>query len=114
MRRHLLLAAPLIVLSLLFGASPAAAQVPTTTQETGTWVGAVVPHGTHFDYVGRPCPVEAEVCAEFVARYLIVPTSRQALFALADVAGGEAALTGRLVTFSFGEHHGVLFVSAVS
>lgn len=73
-----------------------------------------MPHAGHLDYVGSPCPVEAEVCAEFVARYRIVPTTPQAYFALADAAGGEAALTGRLVTLPFGEHHGILFVSSVS
>ena len=113
MRRHLLRVGCVVGLSLFLLASPAAAQVGTGT-ETGTWVGQVVVHGGHFDYVGSPCPIEAEVCAEFVARYRIVPTTRQAFFALREAAGGEAALTGMLLTRSFGEHHGILFVSRVS
>ena len=113
MRRHLLLAACAVALSLFLTAGPAGAQAGTVG-ETGTWVGQVVPHGGHFDYIGSPCPIEAEVCAQFIARYRIIPTTRQAYFALAQVAGGEAALTGRLVVLSFGEHHGILFVSHVS
>ena len=112
MRRALLLVASVIGLVIL-PAAPAASQVPTVGQETGTWVGQVVPHGSHFDYVGLPCPVEAEVCIQIEVRYLLVPTTRQAYVALAEASGGDAALTGRLLTIPIGEHQGILFVSSV-
>ncbi len=116
MRRAAVLMACLVGLSLFAVASPAGAQVATPPFEvsTGTWVGQVVAHEGHLDYVGSPCPIEAEVCAAFIARYLIVPTTAQAFFALASEVGGTATLRGTLLPISFGEHHGILFVSAVS
>jgi hypothetical protein len=108
----------LTALMLLGGVHAAPAATAQATQnvtlgETGTWVGDVVRHGSHFDYVGRPCPVEVDVCAEFVARYRIVPVTAQAFLALPTVAGGPARLTGRLLTYSDAEHQGILFVSRV-
>jgi hypothetical protein len=94
-------------------AGPAATASAETT-EHGTWVGAVERHGTHFDYVGRPCPVEAEVCAAFIARYRIVPLTREARTALAAAAGGTAALEGFLVPRGDGAHQGLLFVYSVN
>ncbi|MCA1703699.1 MAG: hypothetical protein LC808_10745 [Actinobacteria bacterium] len=116
MRRRLLLVAFLVGLGFFHVAAPARAQVTSRPQLTspGTWVGEVVVHENHLDYVGSPCPIETEICAAFIARYLIVPTTAQAFFALQSSVGGTAALTGRLLPVSFGEHHGVLFVSAVS
>ena len=87
---------------------------PAATDLGGYRVGQIVSHQNHLDYVGSPCPIESEVCAAFIARYLIVPTTTQAFFALQSSVGETAALTGRLVSVSFGEHHGVLFVSSVS
>ena len=101
------LAAAALVGALLVGmASPASAE----TRERGTWVGAVERHGTHFDYVGRHCPIEAEVCAAFIARYRIIPVTRQARAELADAEGGHAALEGFLVPRGDRDHHGLLFV----
>ena len=116
MRRGLALVACLVGLGVLSLAAPARAEVATSPQltSTGTWVGEVVRHEGHVDYVGSPCPIEAEVCAAFIARYLIVPTTAQAFFAVRSSVGGTAALTGRLLPVGFGEHHGILFVSAVS
>ena len=116
MRRRLLLVAFLVGLGVFSVAAPAGAQVTSAPQLTsvGTWVGQIVPHENHLDYVGSPCPIESEVCAAFIARYLIVPTTAQAFFALRSSAGGTAALTGRLLPVTFGEHQGVLFVSSVS
>ncbi len=101
------LAAAALVGALLIGmASPASAE----TREWGTWVGAVQHHGTHLDYVGRPCPVEVDICAAFIARYRIVPVTRQARAELADAAGGHVALEGFLVPRGDRGHQGVLFV----
>ncbi len=91
---------------LVGSASPASAQ----TRQWGTWVGAVEQHGAHLDYVGRPCPVEVEVCAAFVARYRIVPVTREARRQLPGAVGGTAALGGFLVPRGDGTHHGLLFV----
>ncbi len=107
--RHLARFLVVIVLAagVLVGAgSPASAQA----RQRGTWVGAVEQHGAHYDYVGRPCPVEVEVCAAFVARYRIVPVTREAWRELPGAAGGTAALEGFLVTRADRVHHGVLFV----
>ena len=100
-------AAMLLTVGVLAGSATSAS---AETREWGTWVGAVEQHGSHFDYVGRPCPVEAEVCAAFVARYRIVPVTRQARAALPAAAGGTATLEGFLVLRGDGTHHGLLFV----
>ena len=105
-----------VVAAVLLTAAVLAGTATTASAETrqfGTWVGAVEQHGSHFDYIGRPCPVEAEVCAAFVARYRIVPVTRQARAALPAAAGGTATLEGFLVLRSDGVHHGLLFVSDV-
>jgi hypothetical protein len=70
----------------------------TQTVQTGTWVGQVERNGNHYDYVGRACPVEVEICVDILARYPIVPQTLQAWEALPRVAGGTARLTGSLVT----------------
>ena len=116
MRRAVLLVACLVGLSVLSVAAPARAQVTSPPQltSTGTWVGQIVAHEGHLDYVGSPCPIETEVCAAFIARYRIVPTTVQAFFALQSSVGATAALTGRLLPVAFGQHHGVLLVAAVS
>ena len=116
MRRGLLFVACLVGVGVLSLTAPAQAQVTPVPRltPTGTWVGQIVSHEGHLDYVGSPCPIETEVCAAFIARYLIVPTTAQAFFALQSSVGETATLTGRLLPASFGVHHGVLFVSAVS
>ncbi|HEX2047190.1 MAG TPA: hypothetical protein VHF27_05465 [Acidimicrobiales bacterium] len=103
-----LLAAVVLTAAVLTGAATAAS---AESREWGTWVGRVERHGAHFDYVGRPCPVEAEVCAAFVARYRIVPLTREARTDLPAAAGGTATLEGFLVPRGDGTHHGLLFVS---
>lgn len=115
-RRRLLLVAFLASLGFFSMAAPARAQLASPPQLTsaGTWVGQVVGHGNHLDYVGSPCSIESEVCAAFIARYLIVPTTAQAFFALQSSIGENAALTGRLLPVNVGEHQGVLLVSSVS
>ena len=104
------LTALLLTVGVLAGAATSAS---ADTRERGTWVGSVERHGSHYDYVGSPCPVEAEVCAAFVARYRIVPLTRQARNALAEAAGGAATLEGFLVPRGDGTHQGLLFVSEV-
>ncbi len=112
MRRCLRLLAGLVLAAgLLAGAmSPASAE----TRQVGTWVGAVEAHGNHYDYVGRPCPVEVDVCIAAVYRYRIVPASRQAALALPAVAGGNASLEGFLTTRGARQHQGVLVVHRVT
>ncbi len=105
-----LLVAMVLTAGVLAGAATSAS---AETREWGTWVGAVEHHGSHLDYVGRPCPVEAEVCAAFVARYRIVPVTRQARSDLPAAAGETATLEGFLVPRGDGTHQGLLFVSEV-
>ena len=105
-----MLAAVLLTVGVLAGSATSAS---AETRESGTWVGAVEQHGAHYDYVGRPCPVEAEVCAAFIARYRIVPLTRQARAELSAASGGTATLEGFLVPRGDGTHHGLLFVSEV-
>ncbi len=104
------LATMLLTAGVLAGAATSAS---AETREWGTRVGTVERHGTHYDYVGRPCPVEAEVCAAFVARYRIVPLTREARNDLSAAAGGTATLVGFLVPRGDGTHQGLLFVSDV-
>jgi hypothetical protein len=94
-------------------AGPVGAAGAQTARQSGTWVGTVEAHAGHFDYVGRPCPVEVEFCAAFIARYRIVPLTREARTALAEAEGGTATLEGFLVSLGDGTHHGVLFVWTV-
>ena len=106
-----LLAALVLAVGLMGGAtSPASAE----TRQYGTWVGTVESHGNHYDYVGRPCPVEVDVCIAAVYRYRIVPASRQAALALPEVAGGNASLEGFLITRGDRQHQGVLVVYRVT
>jgi len=83
------------------------------TRQSGTWVGTVERHGSHFDYVGSPCPVETEVCIAIEVRYRIVPVTRQANQALPRVAGQSASLEGSLVSRSDRDHAGTLLVERV-
>ena len=112
MRRFSRLLAGLVLAAGLMGGaiSPASAE----TRQVGTWVGAVERHGNHYDYVGRPCPVEVDFCIAALYRYRIVPTSRQAVLALPQVAGGTASLEGFLVPRGDRQHQGVLAVHRVT
>ncbi len=112
MRRISRLLVGLVLAAGLMGGavSPASAQ----TRPSGTWVGVVESHGNHFDYVGRPCPVEVDVCIAVVHRYRIAPVTGQALLALPGVAGGPASLEGYLITRGDRQHQGVLVVSRVT
>lgn len=92
-------------------AAPAGADAGDRRQKK-TWVGQVERHGRHYDYVGSPC-AEGEVCAQYVARYRIVPTTRQAARALRRVEGQSARLTGRLGSSRELDHQGRLMVSRV-
>ena len=116
MRRLPLLVAGVLGMCLLGMGTPATAQVtaPPIAGQTGTWVGQVVRHDGHFDYVGSPCPIEVDFCIQIEVRYRIAPVTAQAIRALPTVAGQTAALTGRLLPLSAGPHAGVLFVSHVA
>jgi carboxypeptidase family protein len=60
------------------------------------WRGLVEAVDGGFDYVGRPCPEKAEVCAQSVARYPIQPNGRSTSRALEKAAGSDARLKGHL------------------
>lgn len=114
---RLILALALVASLTLFLAVPAraatAAQTPTPVQ-TGTWVGEITEDGGHFDYVGRACPVEQDICIKILATYRIVPITPQAAKALPDVAGGSAKLSASLAPVPDDGHLGTLFVWKVS
>ncbi len=97
----------------LLGVVPAASAQEAETQ-TGTWKGIVVEDGGHFDYIGSPCPVQAEVCIQAIYTYRIVPLTRQAARALPRVAGGQARLTGYLDYTGGEDHQGTLYVWRVT
>jgi len=82
--------------------------------ESGTWRGMVVEHSDHFDYVGSPCPVQADFCIMAIYTYEIVPVTRQAAAALPRVAGRQASLTGYLVPADDDQHQGILYVDRVT
>jgi hypothetical protein len=105
------LAAALILVTCLFAAVPAAA-APLERRARKTWVGQVERHGRHYDYVGSPC-AEGEVCAQYIVRYRVVPTTRQAARGLRRAEGHGARLTGWLVSVRAPGHQAGLMVSRV-
>lgn len=82
--------------------------------ESGTWIGQVERDDGHFDYVGSPCPIEAEFCIDAIYRYRIVPTTFQAARALPTVVGKSAELKGKLDPTGDDTHQGTLFVERVT
>ena len=78
-----------------------------------SWLGQVQRHHGHFDYVGRPCPAQEDVCADYVAHYRIVPTTRQAEAGLRRAAGHWGRLWGELFPARDADHQGTLRVSLV-
>jgi hypothetical protein len=99
----------LVVNGLLFGPAADAATRPAPK----TWFGQVERHNGHFDYVGRPCAEQEDVCADYIAHYRIVPTTRQARQALPRIAGHWARLWGEFVPTREAGHTGTLRVSYV-
>src|SRR5260221_1516866 len=97
------------------GVGPARAAAPTTKPaKTQTWIGQVQRQGRHFDYVGQPCPVATGMlCANYVARYRVVPQNPAAARALRQVAGGQARLRARFTTAHDPGHQGTLLARAV-
>lgn len=92
-------------------ASPVAA---APGDEEQTWYGTVEEHGRHYDYLGRPCPVEErDPCPEYEVTYEIVPTTTQAARALPKVAGQRARLIGYRQLVRKPRHSGTLMVSRV-
>jgi hypothetical protein len=101
--------AALVVSGLLFGPAADAATRPAPK----TWFGQVERHNGHFDYVGRPCAESEDVCADYIAHYRIVPTTRQAERALRRAAGHWARLWGEFTATREAGHTGTLRVSYV-
>ncbi len=116
MRRFVrLLAAAVLAAGVMGGVMGGAmSSASAETRQSGTWVGAVERHGNHYDYVGRACPVEVDICIAAVVRYRIAPSSREAALALPRVAGGHARLEGYLIAYGDREHQGVLVVHRVT
>jgi hypothetical protein len=108
------LAAALTLAVGLLAAGPAAADPPEREErrQRQTWVGQVERHGRHYDYVGSPC-AEGQICAQYVARYRIVPTTWQAARGLRRAAGHNARLNGLLLPFRDPDHQGRLMISRV-
>ena len=112
LRRFMMLLAAMFVAATVTGGAMASASADT--RPAGNWVGTVEQHGSHYDYVGRACPVEVEICIAVEARYRIYPSTRQAAQALPTVAGGTANLEGYLLSRHDGAHSGFLIVSRVT
>lgn len=113
MRRFVLLLATMFMAVSFSGAamSPASAE---GARESQTWVGSIEQHGSHFDYVGRSCPVEVDICVALETRYRIVPVTRDAMLALPSVSGGNASVGGFLIEFRDRGHAGFLIVERVT
>ena len=109
-----LLTALMLLVAPAAWAGPAPSTEPATTQVSGTWVGQVEAHEDHFDYVGSPCPIEAEFCIQTISQYRLVPMTEQARKALPIVVGKQAKLQGNLYAADDGEHDGTLFVYRVT
>jgi hypothetical protein len=114
-RRHLVGAVGLALalgVGPFWGLAPSASAAPD--DEEKTWFGAVEEHGRHYDYIGRPCPIEeSDPCPEYEVTYEIVPTTTQAARALPKVAGHRARLIGRRQLVRKPRHSGTLMVSEV-
>lgn len=100
------------------GAGPLAAVSPAAAgampADEKTWVGDVMRHGRHYDYLGRSCAIEdSEPCPEYTVKYGIVPTTAQAARALARVDGTRARLIGHKEALRKPGHSGMLMVSEV-
>jgi hypothetical protein len=102
----------LVALTLLAGCLGSASAGAGTQQYT--WVGQVVRDGNHYDYTGRACAVEAEICTMQIAHYRIVPVTPQARLALPLLSGGRARLRGWLAPSDDPLHNAVLRVTSAS
>jgi hypothetical protein len=107
----MLLAAVVVAAGVTGGTVASASAAPT--RQSGTWIGAIEQHGNHFDYVGRACPTEVEVCVAVEARYRITPITLEARQALPGAAGGPAELEGFLIDHHDRGHAGSLIVHRV-
>jgi hypothetical protein len=95
-----------------FESGPTASAAPGDEEQT--WFGDVEKHGRHYDYLGRPCPIEeSDPCPEYEVTYEIVPTTAQAARALPKVAGHRARLIGHRQSIRKPRHSGTLMVSEV-
>lgn len=111
-RRRVAILIAVITIALL-GFVPSAAASHTVVEQ-GTWRGVVERHFNHFDYIGSPCPIQAQQCIQVIVRYRIVPVTWQAAFALPRVSGRQVFLRGALDPRPFRGHQGVLYVWRVS
>jgi len=109
--------AAMVLAATALGTGPAGAAVSTikpAKAKTQTWIGQVQRQGAHFDYVGQPCPVGAGMmCANYVARYRIVPQSPAVTKALRHVAGSQARIQARFSPAHDRTHQGTLLATAV-
>jgi hypothetical protein len=85
----------------------------TARPASQSWFGQVQRHHGHFDYVGRPCAEQEDVCADYVAHYRVVPKTGQAERGLRRSAGHWARLRGELFPAGDAGHHGTLRVNLV-
>lgn len=106
--RRLAMVAVVMAVGLFAVVSPAAAV--KAAPEGDNFRGFVEQRGDHYDYVGSPCPVDAEACILAIYTYRIVPVTPQAARALDRVSGGVARLTGVLESTGDAEHQGTLYV----
>jgi hypothetical protein len=115
MRTRLLAYAAAVAVALTGLAAPMASAATTKAAPDQVWIGQVQRHGSHFDYVGQPCPVGAGMlCANYVAHYRIVPIDAAAGRALRRLDGRQARLEGRLRSSQKpGPHNGTLSVHKV-
>jgi hypothetical protein len=86
---------------------------PVAQPVAHSWFGHIQRHNGHYDYVGRPCPESDDVCADYVAHYRVVPTTRQAEQGLRRSAGHSARLWGEFFPARDAGHQGTLRVSRV-
>jgi hypothetical protein len=89
-------------------------KAPKPKQVSGVWVGQLERHGKHWDYVGRGCPLEAQVCTASITRYRINPTTAQARDALAHFTGGSGGVWGDLKKAHDHGHQGMLKARQIS
>ncbi len=112
-RRFLMLLAAVCMAASVWGGAVSSASAEAASPSEH-WVGVIEQHGDHFDYVGRACPVEVDVCVAIEARYRIIPVTPEAAQVLPTVAGGTASVEGFLIAVQGGGHGGLLIAERVS
>jgi hypothetical protein len=103
----------LAVAAVALSALVAAPATAATDKGDDVWVGQIVRHNRHFDYLGSACPTSAGMCIKILANYRVVALNSKAATGLRRAAGGRAKLVGYRAPAPNKNHNAVLYVRRV-